>query len=118
MVLPGQIRGCGAAGSAPAWHAGGQGFESPQLHRTTAGTKGYIPVLAVFLYPKFLAGSRTIAGAPCTIGSRRNSSRLGRAMRGLEAFLGKSLGLRRRRPAQTFVEGDAQLCGRHLDPVP
>ena len=24
--------GCGAAGSAPAWHAGGQGFESPQLH--------------------------------------------------------------------------------------
>ena len=25
-------RGCGAAGSAPAWHAGGQGFESPQLH--------------------------------------------------------------------------------------
>ena len=25
--------GCGAAGSAPAWHAGGQGFESPQLHR-------------------------------------------------------------------------------------
>ncbi len=27
-----QIRGCGAAGSAPAWHAGGQGFESPQLH--------------------------------------------------------------------------------------
>ena len=27
-----EIRGCGAAGSAPAWHAGGQGFESPQLH--------------------------------------------------------------------------------------
>ena len=26
------VRGCGAAGSAPAWHAGGQGFESPQLH--------------------------------------------------------------------------------------
>ena len=24
--------GCGAAGSAPAWHAGGQGFKSPQLH--------------------------------------------------------------------------------------
>lgn len=23
---------CGAAGSAPAWHAGGQGFESPQIH--------------------------------------------------------------------------------------
>ena len=27
-----KTRGCGAAGSAPAWHAGGQGFESPQLH--------------------------------------------------------------------------------------
>ena len=26
-------RGCGAAGSAPPWHGGGQGFESPQLHR-------------------------------------------------------------------------------------
>ena len=25
--------GCGAAGSAPAWHAGGQGFKSPQLHQ-------------------------------------------------------------------------------------
>ena len=25
-------RGCGAAGSAPPWHGGGQGFESPQLH--------------------------------------------------------------------------------------
>ena len=30
--LLGKFRGCGAAGSAPAWHAGGQGFESPQLH--------------------------------------------------------------------------------------
>ena len=28
----GQRWGCGAVGSAPAWHAGGQGFESPQLH--------------------------------------------------------------------------------------
>lgn len=26
------MRGYGAAGSAPAWHAGGQGFESPYLH--------------------------------------------------------------------------------------
>ena len=25
--------GCGAAGSASAWHAEGQGFESPQLHK-------------------------------------------------------------------------------------
>ena len=30
-VLPSKW-GCGAAGSAPAWHAGGQGFKSPQLH--------------------------------------------------------------------------------------
>src|SRR5687768_2794863 len=29
------VRGCGAAGSASAWHAEGQGFESPQLHRNT-----------------------------------------------------------------------------------
>ena len=26
------MRGCGAAGSAPHWQCGGQGFESPQLH--------------------------------------------------------------------------------------
>ena len=33
IILSGAgVRGCGAAGSAPAWHAGGQGFESPQLH--------------------------------------------------------------------------------------
>src|SRR5687767_8244916 len=31
------VRGCGAAGSAPAWHAGGQGFESPQLHHVDKG---------------------------------------------------------------------------------
>ena len=28
-------RGCSSAGRAPAWHAGGQGFESPQLHSLT-----------------------------------------------------------------------------------
>ena len=28
----GSARGCGAAGSAPHWQCGGQGFESPQLH--------------------------------------------------------------------------------------
>ena len=27
-----KIRGCSSAGRAPAWHAGGQGFKSPQLH--------------------------------------------------------------------------------------
>ena len=49
--FPATIWGCGAAGSAPAWHAGGQGFESPQLHQETARTKGLSPVLAVFLCP-------------------------------------------------------------------
>ena len=29
-----EVWGCGAAGSALAWHARGQGFESPQLHQT------------------------------------------------------------------------------------
>tara|TARA_B100001094_G_scaffold150276_1_gene145412 strand:+ start:314 stop:427 length:114 start_codon:yes stop_codon:yes gene_type:complete len=27
------VRGCSSAGRAPAWHAGGQGFKSPQLHK-------------------------------------------------------------------------------------
>ena len=27
-----KFRGCSSAGRAPAWHAGGQGFKSPQLH--------------------------------------------------------------------------------------
>ena len=31
------LRGCGAAGSAPPWHGGGQGFESPQLHHALSG---------------------------------------------------------------------------------
>ncbi len=31
---------CGAAGSAPAWHAGGQGFESPQVHRKSPRFSG------------------------------------------------------------------------------
>ena len=32
-------RGCSAVGSAPPWHGGGQGFESPQLHRRTKGRR-------------------------------------------------------------------------------
>ena len=36
-------RGCGAAGSAPAWHAGGQGFESPQLHQKPRRSDGPCP---------------------------------------------------------------------------
>ncbi len=32
-------RGCGAAGSASAWHAEGQGFESPQLHGLRPGLR-------------------------------------------------------------------------------
>jgi hypothetical protein len=56
-----KVRGCGAAGSAPAWHAGGQGFESPQLHRNTE--KGTITCVMVPFFirlqrPSFLpAGS-------------------------------------------------------------
>jgi hypothetical protein len=34
-------RGCSAAGSAPPWHGGGQGFESPQLHKVLADQKQY-----------------------------------------------------------------------------
>ena len=33
----GSARGCGAAGSAPHWQCGGQGFESPQLHPSEQG---------------------------------------------------------------------------------
>ena len=40
---PGKQWGCGAAGSAPAWHAGGQGFESPQLHRHRSARPGRGP---------------------------------------------------------------------------
>src|SRR5687768_1610532 len=28
--------GCSSAGRAPAWHAGGRGFESPQLHQPSS----------------------------------------------------------------------------------
>ena len=35
-------RGCSAAGSAPPWHGGGQGFESPQLHRVIADQGHYL----------------------------------------------------------------------------
>ena len=34
-------RGCGAAGSAPPWHGGGQGFESPQLHKNFEAGQGH-----------------------------------------------------------------------------
>jgi hypothetical protein len=44
-----KIRGCGAAGSAPAWHAGGQGFESPQLHLQSAGIARF---RRIFLFPR------------------------------------------------------------------
>jgi hypothetical protein len=38
MYHGGAPRGCGAAGSAPHWQCGGQGFESPQLHRVSRCT--------------------------------------------------------------------------------
>jgi hypothetical protein len=34
-------RGCGAAGSAPRSQRGGQGFESPQLHRDNRSSKAF-----------------------------------------------------------------------------
>ena len=43
-VAQATARGCGAAGSASAWHAGGQGFESPQLHRNSQ-VRGHVRVL-------------------------------------------------------------------------
>ena len=36
-------RGCGAAGSAPHWQCGGQGFESPQLHPFSKGLEALGP---------------------------------------------------------------------------
>ena len=36
----GNTWGCGAAGSASAWHAEGQGFESPQLHKVRRAASG------------------------------------------------------------------------------
>ena len=40
------IWGCSSAGRAPALHAGGQGFESPQLHHVLLGTNsGVFPVI-------------------------------------------------------------------------
>ena len=41
-------RGCGAAGSAPAWHAGGQGFESPQLHPSPQVRRLFTPLQVGF----------------------------------------------------------------------
>ena len=42
------MRGYGAAGSAPAWPAGGQGFESPSLHYFPSGPKGLGGILLFF----------------------------------------------------------------------
>lgn len=42
------MRGYGAAGSAPAWHAGGQGFESPYLHYLPSDPKGLGGILLFF----------------------------------------------------------------------
>ena len=39
----GPVWGCGAAGSAPPWHGGGQGFESPQLHVGERSREGDTP---------------------------------------------------------------------------
>ena len=58
-------RGCGAAGSAPPWHGGGQGFESPQLHRSTG---------------RFPCGDRPSAvSLPSVAGTRRRRRSVGPA---------------------------------------
>ena len=44
--LGGATRAYGAAGSAPAWHAGGQGFKSPQVHQKK-GTPYGVPFFAL-----------------------------------------------------------------------
>ena len=50
---------CGAAGSASAWHAEGQGFESPQVHHSLPSThQGYI------------TGTQRCAGLSPTTGGR------------------------------------------------
>src|SRR4051794_39605211 len=46
-------RGCGAAGSAPHWQGGGQGFESPQLHHPA------------ILVPHRSRGARTLGQKRC-----------------------------------------------------
>ena len=58
-----KIRGCGAAGSAPAWHAGGQGFESPQLHRIIRRNRK-IPADFLCGFGGRGFGAGTVQGAP------------------------------------------------------
>src|SRR4029078_11337720 len=38
--MSGPTWGCSSAGRAPAWHAGGRGFESPQLHHPPRSSHG------------------------------------------------------------------------------
>src|SRR6185437_3711375 len=57
-ILPAQ-RACGAAGSASAWHAEGQGFESPQVHPIHLTT-----------HQGYLTGTQRCAGLSPTTGGR------------------------------------------------
>ncbi len=64
------VRGCGAVGSALAWHARGQGFESPQLHPLTHPSGGRFTRLAATLVhasagPSLGARSRTPSERDC-----------------------------------------------------
>ena len=52
-----EVWGCGAAGSALAWHARGQGFESPQLHQQNMR---HLRVSFVFTYHHQLQAQVTI----------------------------------------------------------
>jgi antitoxin FitA len=49
-LLSRSARGCGAVGSAPPWHGGGQGFESPQLHKSAPWVVSW-PALAISTTP-------------------------------------------------------------------
>ena len=68
------MRGCSAAGSAPPWHGGGQGFESPQLHKELPGQTPVGPVsLIVVVRRGSQVGSQVVGFlhgwgfAPCRI---------------------------------------------------
>jgi hypothetical protein len=64
-------RGCGAAGSAPHWQCGGQGFESPQLHKinkaaalqTCESAALFVPTHRSWFCMMWTVGSRAPASA-------------------------------------------------------
>ena len=74
-----QVRGISAVGSAPQWHCGGQGFESPMLHcEKTAKTGGFFTfdLFSIFYnFPirfsyRLLLFPHTTAATPPALSSR------------------------------------------------